>query len=144
MARHGDISAYIALHGYVGYAKANIAAYLACASQVSEPTVLALSSGFMTYPMEPDETYGQLRRTVEHDPDTVLLLPSFELEACCELIVQRQLSRPYLRGDRAAEHARIRTRLPIFMALRCKRVRSSGAPDEVVDRVLSALGLATG
>ncbi|WP_395353100.1 hypothetical protein [Variovorax sp. UC122_21] len=69
-----------------------------------------------------------MRDAIEGDPLTALLLPSFELERCVERVVERQLGRPYLNGDRISETRRIRERHPVFMALRCERFISEGEP----------------
>lgn len=106
MSGEGSIGASIEASGYRGYAKRNIAVYRAVKHSLAGPTVLALSSGFLTYPEDVDAEYAALRRSIEDDALTALLLPAFELEACVEIIVRRQLSRPYLPGNRAIEQAR--------------------------------------
>ncbi|RTQ34991.1 shikimate kinase [Variovorax gossypii] len=135
MSREGDIAGCIAAHGYAGYARRNLALHIDTSSVFTVPTVYALSSGFMTYPTDLDVRYAQIRSEVERNALTVLLLPSFELEPCVEAIVQRQLSRPYLPGNRASEEARIRQRFPVFMALRCVRFLNDGTPEEVASQI---------
>lgn len=103
MSCKGNIAASIEAFGYAGYAKRNVAVYRALRYSLAAPAVLALSSGFLMYPEEVDPEYRALRCSIETDALTSLLLPAFELEACVEIIVQRQLSRPYLPGDRASE-----------------------------------------
>lgn len=93
------------------------------------------SSGFLTYPENVGHEYQDLRCSIEADALTSLLLPAFELEPCVEIIVQRQLSRPYLPGDRAREERRIRERFPKFMALSCARFRSDAAPDKTASQI---------
>jgi len=131
IAQQGDVAAFMARHGYAGYAARNVEIYerlRAAAITAITPTVIAMSSGFMTYPAGVNERYPALRDAIEADPLTALLLPSFELERCVELVVERQLARPYLNGDRARETRRIRERHPVFMALRCERFISEGEP----------------
>lgn len=130
MAREGDVARYMSAHGYLGYARRNLAIHAELRGAVATPTVLALSSGFMTYPVEVGAGYAQVREATERDALTLLLLPSFELERCVEVIVGRQLSRPYLAGDAASEASRIRERFPKLIALRCARFLNNGAPDE--------------
>lgn len=130
MSREGSISASIEASGYRGYAERNVAVYRATKHSLAAPSVLALSSGFLTYPDDIDAEYQALRRSIEADSLTALLLPSFELEACVEIIVRRQLSRPYLPGNRASEERRIRERFPKLMALPCARFLSDALPDE--------------
>ncbi|MDF3834065.1 shikimate kinase [Cupriavidus basilensis] len=135
MSFEGNIGAFIATRGYAAYARQNIAVYREVRSSLAAPTVLALSSGFLTYPEDVDHEYQALRCSIESDALTSLLLPAFELEPCVEIIVQRQLSRPYLPGDRASEARRIRERFPKFMALSCARFRSDAAPDKTASQI---------
>ncbi|MCY1240578.1 shikimate kinase [Variovorax boronicumulans] len=135
MSREGNIDAVIEASGYLGYARRNVAVYREVRSALTRPTVLALSSGFLTYPEDVDAGYPTLRCAIEIDALTSLLLPAFELEACVEAIVRRQLSRPYLRGDSASEERRIRERFPKFMAMPCARFRSDAAPDDVASQI---------
>jgi shikimate kinase len=135
MSREGDVASCMAAHGYLGYARRNLAVHRDLRSAFATPTVYALSSGFMTYPTDADSGYAQTRNSIERGALTVLLLPSFDLEPCVEAIVQRQLARPYLRGDRASEASRIRRRFPLFMALQCARFLSDGAPLHVASQI---------
>lgn len=135
IAREGDIATYMAGHGYAGYAQRNVAVYREEIAALAAPTVVALSSGFMTYPAAMGPQYTGLREAIAHDALTALLLPSFDLEACVEVIVRRQLARPYLPGNRASEEARIRERFPQFMALRCTRFDSSGTPAQLAMQI---------
>ncbi|WP_052810529.1 shikimate kinase [Variovorax paradoxus] len=100
MSREGSIAACIDAYGYADYSRRNIAVYRKVRRSFASSTVLALSSGFMTYPEDVDPEYKTLRCAIEVDALTSLLLPSFELETCVQIIVQRQLSRPYLPGNR--------------------------------------------
>ncbi|MDM0022959.1 shikimate kinase [Variovorax saccharolyticus] len=131
MACEGDVAEFIAAHGYVGYARRNLAIYGEAKRALTTSAVFALSSGFMTYPVEVHEDYGRMRDAIEVDVLTALLMPAFEAQACAEIIVQRQLARPYLRGDRDSELSCIRERFPMFMALRCARFRSDATPEEI-------------
>ena len=131
MSCEGSIGASIEASGYAGYATRNVAVYRKVRYSLAASTVLALSSGFLTYPEDIDPEYQSLRSSIETDVLTSLLLPAFELDACVEIIVQRQLSRPYLPGDRASEERRIRARFPKFMALPCARFQSDAAPDQI-------------
>ena len=131
ISRAGDIATYMAIHGYAGYAQRNLAIYTEEKGALTMPTVFALSSGFMTYPEAIETGYAAIRRSVERDALTALLLPAFDLEACVEIVVRRQLARPYLPGNRASEEARIRDRFPKFMALQCARFDSGGVPDQL-------------
>lgn len=131
----GGIADFIERYGYRGYARRNVAMYLEVRRALAAPTVVSLSSGFMTYPADIDERYQALCGSIESEPLTALLLPAFELEACVDIIVQRQLSRPYLPGNRASEERRIRDRFSRFIALQCARFRSDASPDKVAASV---------
>lgn len=127
----GGIAECIDTHGHRHYAQCNVATYRQLRAGASRPTVLALSSGFMVYPPDITEDYEDLRRTIESDPLTALLMPGWTLEACTERIVQRQLARPYLRADAARERQRIRERFPLYMALRCAHIGTDALPEAV-------------
>jgi len=131
MAAHGDISTFIAQQGYRGYAARNVATLAAAASAIEAPTVCVLSSGFMTYAQDIDPRYPAMRRAIEMHPLAALLLPSFDIDECARIVVERQLRRPYLPGDRDSETQRIRSRFPLFMALRCRRFLSDGPPEAI-------------
>ena len=95
---------------YSEYAKRNFTNYRLAMTAISSPTVFVLSSGFMVYPAEIDPGYSGTRDAVEMAPLTFLLMPSFDFEDCVAMIVERQLSRPYLRSNRGSEERRIRER----------------------------------
>jgi shikimate kinase len=62
--RVGDISAYLAKYGYQAYANRNFQVYLDVLKSISEETVLALSSGFMTYRDDTHPAYRGIFRGV--------------------------------------------------------------------------------
>jgi len=138
MAAQGDISSFIQHHGYQRYARCNVELYTTLTSSLLHDTVLALSSGFMTYDQNLLPTYPALLRTIEHDPLTTLLLPSFELEACVEITVRRQLSRPWLAGNGQQEERKIRQRFPMLRALGCRQFESGIAADVLVEQIWKA------
>ena len=51
-ARAGDISEYITRFGYAAYARENVQTYRSLADDQQQACVVALSSGFMTYPLD--------------------------------------------------------------------------------------------
>lgn len=131
MSCEGDIAASIEAFGYSGYAKRNVAVYREMRRGLEAPAVVALSSGFLLYPQSADTQYPALCRSITADALTSLLLPAFELEACVAIIVRRQLSRPYLRGDEVGEERRIRERFHKFMALPCARFESDAPAEKI-------------
>jgi shikimate kinase len=139
VAHSGDISTYLGSHTYSEYATRNFTNYRLAMEAISAPTVFVLSSGFMVYPTEIDPGYSGTRDSVEINPLTFLLMPSFEFEDCVSMIVERQLSRPYLRSNRGSEEGRIRERFCRYMALRCQRVSTSAAPERVVSELIARI-----
>jgi shikimate kinase len=127
----GHISTFIENRGYAEYAKHNVCNYVDVLSKTIEPAVVILSSGFMNYAADVDPRYQQIRGEIEEHPLSVLLLPSFDLEECVEVIVNRQLHRAYLSANKQREEERIRARFPLFMALRCKRFLTKESPVQI-------------
>ena len=131
----GNIADFIERNGYVEYARSNVQLYERIERDVSELTICAVSSGFMTYPVAVTPVYSSIRDRIEADALTALLLPAFDLESCSKLIVARQLSRPYLKANEADEIRKIRDRFPAFMSLNCERFRSDGPPEQIAATV---------
>jgi shikimate kinase len=131
LAVHGNIADFIRDRGYVEYAAHNVGLYEQLKRGTSVPTICVMSSGFMLYPAEVAPAYPALRRGIEEDRYTALLLPSFDLERCAKLVVGRQMSRPYLNANEADEMRKIRDRFPAFMRLNCTRFESDGPPEQV-------------
>jgi shikimate kinase len=139
VAHAGDISAYLCSHTYFEYATRNFTNYRLAMTAISSPTVFVLSSGFMVYPAEIDPDYSEARNAVEWAPLTFLLMPSFDLEECVAMIVERQLSRPYLLSNRSSEERRIRERFGQYLALRCQRVSTGVPPERVVSDLIAGI-----
>ncbi len=100
VAGNGDISGYLATHGYDGYAKQNVDLYSALVGEPGRPdVVVALSSGFMTYRGDIHPGYVRLRRRIASSESTFVLLPSLDLETCVAETVRRQLRRPFAGGQ---------------------------------------------
>ena len=94
----------------------------------NEPMVVSLSSGFMTYPSEMQLNYKKIVSDIENHPLTILLLPSFEIAECVDIIVSRQLNRPYLLTDKVTEEIKAWNRFPLLMSLKCCRFQSNIHP----------------
>ncbi|WP_244113543.1 shikimate kinase [Burkholderia cepacia] len=131
LAEHGNIADFIRERGYAEYASHNVRLYEQLKRDLSAPAICAVSSGFMLYPDDVAPAYPALRRDIEEDGLTALLLPSFDLERCAKTVVARQMSRPYLNANGADEMRKIRDRFPAFMRLNCRRFSSDGTPDRV-------------
>lgn len=131
LAAHGNIGDFIRDRGHAEYASHNVRLYEQLRRDVPAPTICAVSSGFMLYPDDVAPAYPALRRDIEEDRFTALLLPAFDLERCAKRIVARQMSRPYLNANEADEMRKIRDRFPAFMRLNCRRFASDGTPEHV-------------
>jgi len=133
--RLGDISVYIDRDGYESYARENVETYRQLLPSCETSCVLALSSGFMTYPEAVHPEYKHLRQEIEAIEGTFLLLPSFELDDCVREIVRRQLTRPFARSL-AAEEAVIRRRFAIYAALKARKVETMRSPVETAEDIM--------
>lgn len=137
-ARHGDISAYLATHGYDAYAEQNVSLYSALAGEPERPAVIALSSGFMTYRHDVHPDYVRCRQHIASNELTFVLLPSLDLESCVAETVRRQLQRAFARTAEREEHA-IRGRFFVYSRLPARKVETMRPVDAVVADLLSIL-----
>jgi shikimate kinase len=134
--REGDISKYLQRYGYDAYAKQNVEVYRSLRSE--ERVVIALSSGFMTYPDTVHSSYVDIRAEIAARPTTFVLIPSLDLETCVAETVRRQMTRRF--GLVATcEEAKIRTRFPVFLSLLATKIQTMRPPDETVTEILKAL-----
>lgn len=137
-AQHGDIDQFIASHGYQAYARSNVEMY--CVIVSAEPEgVLALSSGFMTYPTAIHQHYTELRREIARSPTTFVLLPSLDLEICVVETVRRQLMRPFGRRVAAREEAVIRDRFGTYVSVPAPKIETMRSPEEVAAEIAARL-----
>jgi shikimate kinase len=137
-ARHGDISACLAAHGYDVYAEQNVSLCSALAAESDAPKVIALSSGFMTYRNDLHPDYVRWRQHIASNQSTFVLLPSLDLETCVAETVRRQLGRAFARPAEREEHV-IRSRFPIYNCLPATKVETMRPVGEVVAELLSIL-----
>lgn len=137
-ARHGDISAYLATHGYDAYAGRNVSVYSALADEPERSAVIALSSGFMTYRDDVHPDYVCWRQHIASSELTFVLLPSLDLETCVAETVRRQLRRAFARTAEREEHV-IRSRFSIYSRLSARKVETMRPVDAVVAELLSIL-----
>jgi shikimate kinase len=136
IASAGDISQYLHSYGYSAYAKRNVEVYFAVTAAMGAAGVLALSSGFMTYPPDAHPGYEQCRQDITSSPSTFVLLPSLDLEACVAETVRRQLLRAFSRSaDREAQV--IRSRFRIYANLQVSKVETMRPVDQVVDDLVA-------
>ena len=137
-ARFGGVDEFIAAHGYPGYARANVEAYESVV-RGGAPGVLALSSGFMTYPPGIRPGYAAIRREIARSPTTFVLLPSLDLEACVAETVRRQMARPLTRRPASREESVIRERFAIYVSLPAQKVETMRPPPDVAAEIAARL-----
>ena len=137
-ARFGDISAFLRAHGYPAYAAQNIQLYLDTLGSLREETVIALSSGFMTYRDDAHAAYRTLHREIADSPSTVVLLPSFDYKACIAETVRRQLGRSFSRSAEQEDQV-IRARFAAYWDLPAKKFETKGPVDALVDDLVANL-----
>lgn len=136
--RFGDISAYLAVHEYRSYAAQNVQVYLDTSQSSNAPRVMALSSGFMTYPVDIHPAYGRLCREIANSPSTAVLLPSFDYETCVAETVRRQMGRPFSRSAVREEEV-IRARFGIYWALPAMKFETMRPVDVITDGLMAHL-----
>jgi shikimate kinase len=136
-ARSGDVGEYIDRFGYRDYARENVETYDSLVHEGSGRFVVALSSGFMTYPMDIHPRYARLQR-IEQSPTTFVLIPSLDGETCVAETVRRQLARPFARSA-ATEEAVIRERFPIYVGFRARKIDTRRPLAAIVTELLLAI-----
>ncbi len=136
-ARYGDISAYLDVHGYEAYAAENVALYLDTMSAV-RAEIVALPSGFMTYPDGIHPGYLALRQRIAWSSSTFVLLPSVNLEACVREIVRRQLCRAFARSAEREEEV-IHERFFVYAGLAARKVETMRPVEAVVTELIATL-----
>ena len=137
MKRVGDISQMIDNEGYEAYARGNVQTYISIADS-NGSSVIALSSGFMTYPDGIHPQYARIRSEIAHSHSTFVLIPSLDFETCVRETVRRQLTRPFVHSSEK-EEAVIRDRYGIYMAVPAIKVETMGTLDQVVDQIVADL-----
>ncbi len=136
---YGDISLFIQENNYEDYANKNVSNYLDIIVNISTPSIIVMSSGFMTYPDHVHTSYPIIKSSIEQDPFTILLLPSIEVDECVEILVTRQLQRTYLNIDMEKETSKIKKRFPLFLKLKSNIVLSAAEPIEVAHDIYQLL-----
>jgi shikimate kinase len=135
--RAGDISDYIDRVGYHAYIRENVETYHSFLHEERVPSVVALSSGFMTYPQDIHPHYASLRRSIERSATTFVLIPSLDLETCVAETVRRQCGRPFARPA-AVEEAVIRERFPLYVGLCARKIETNRPLAAVVEELTLA------
>ena len=139
----GGISDFLDTHGYEAYAQRNVSLYAVLVGEQVRPGVVALSSGFMTYPDDVHPDYVRWRERVASSTSTLVLLPSRDLESCVAETVRRQLRRPFARSAEREECV-IRARFPIYASLPAAKIETMQPLDAVIAELLTVLTLQQG
>jgi shikimate kinase len=137
-ARYGNISVYLDAHRYEAYAERNVGLYSDLVGGPNRPDIVALSSGFMTYPHDIHPAYRAWHQRIASSPLTFVLLPSLDVEVCVAETVRRQLGRPFARSLEREEQV-IRARFPLYLALPARKVETMQPTDTVVTELVTAL-----
>jgi shikimate kinase len=140
----GDISRYIASHGYDAYAARNVRVYAdLIRGAAGQEWVLALSSGFMTYREDTHPAYAHLRGEIAASRTTFVLLPSLDLETCVAETVRRQLGRPFGRSAEREEQV-IRARFAVHRDLPAVKIETMRPIADVVEAVAAHIAARRG
>lgn len=131
IARFGDIGRYIEAFGYRSYAARNVDVYLRHNAQGNgKAQVIALSSGFMTYPDDVHRAYSGCCAEVVNCAGSFVLLPSCDREACVRETVRRQQGRPFARSPDREEEV-IRQRFDRYRNLPVTKIETMRSPMDV-------------
>lgn len=137
----GDPGRYIEAFGYRSYAAANVDVYLHRNAEDDDGVqVIALSSGFMAYPIDVHRAYAKCRAEIISGANSFVLLPSFDLETCVRETVRRQMGRPFARSAEREEQV-IRQRFDLYRSLGVEIVETTRPPADVVRDVRSRVRL---
>ena len=126
--------------GYEYYVAKNVDVYLGLRS-VSGDTVMATSSGFMTYGLAIHEEIARIHNGVLRCPNTVLLMPSFDREICIQKTIRRQLLKPHEDKSEGAQGSRMTSRYPIYVQMGHIKIATDVPTAEVVDLIVAQLSL---
>lgn len=137
-AAHGDISEFLRAHDYERYAERNVQMYVDVLANEDARSVVALSSGFMTYREDCHPAYASCRSAISMSRWTFVLLPSLDLERCVAETVRRQLGRIFSRSAEREEQV-IRSRFPCYVNLPARKFETMKPVDAVADDLQAAI-----
>ncbi len=134
--RIGDIGAFIRVEGYQQYKLRNSCLANEIITETDSPIMLVASSGFLT-PDNPEPALERNKKLLAACY-SICLLPSRDLEEAVEVIVQRQLARPFSCSRQRQEEV-IRDRYPVYAGLGDLIVFSTAPSSEIAKTVVSHL-----
>jgi hypothetical protein len=96
----------------------------------------------MTYATDVHPEYQRFRREIEQHPNTFVLLPSLDRDACLAETVRRQIARPFGRSS-AREEAVIRARFEIYVTMPMRKIETARSVAAAAGEIVSLLALGT-
>ena len=135
--RIGVIGPFIAQHGYAAYRAANLELAEHLVETVIGPAIFVASSGFLA--ALPGSDDRRRAEAVLGGGYALALLPSLDLDVSTQIIVERQLSRPF-GFNRDDEAQKFRMRAPACRDAADLLVVSVAAPELIAETVAVAMG----
>jgi shikimate kinase len=137
LRRIGDIGVFIRDEGYEQYKLRNSRLADEITTETDSPIIFVASSGFLT-PDNPEAAL-EYNKCLLAACYSICLLPSRDFEKAVEVIVRRQLTRPFSR-DRQREEDVIRDRYSTYAGLGDLVVFSTAPSNEIARTVAHHLG----
>jgi shikimate kinase len=125
--RVGNIGRFIREEGYDAHKRRNATLAGQIIVEAADPMLLVTSSGFLTSDNPPEALAANHR--VLAACYSICLLPSRDVERAVQIIVQRQVTRPFT-SDWKREEATIRARYPLYVQKGDLRVFSTLSPKD--------------
>jgi shikimate kinase len=130
------IPRYIDQFGYPAYCQANSQLVDSLLSEFPSNTILATPAGFLAHEDSPELVRKHL--SVIASGVSVVLLPSTEVEAGVEVVVERQLAR-YPELDADSERERFKRRFYLYRDKGDIQVVTNGSPTYVANHIVRQL-----
>lgn len=131
--RYGLIDHFITERGYDEYKITNSTLADEMANQLGGPSILVLSSGFLSMDNQPDILAAN--RMVVASGYSIGLLPSLDPDEAARIIVARQMSRGHgLDTDREVE--KVRSRFAVYKSAGDMLVVSAAASHQIVSNIV--------
>ena len=137
-----EINSDIQDRGYEYYVYRNIENYLNL-KLTNCNTVLATSSGFMTYDSTIHPEIKTIHESILSEKTTILVLPSFDREVCISEITKRQMERVFNSNSRSEHRQKIIERFNIYRNMGHVKVATDKPINMVLRCIISELQLLT-
>ncbi|ACS43313.1 shikimate kinase [Methylorubrum extorquens] len=132
--RFGRIGSFITEHGYDEYKIANSRLSAELVDLLQGPSIIVLSSGFLSPGNRPDILSAN--KAITASGYSVCLLPSLDIEETTRIIVARQMSRGQSLNT-ARETEKVRSRFAIYKSAGDMLVVSAAAPHQITSEIAS-------